>query len=130
MGAPDKETLRTEEQEQPAGSPLALYVMTPQGGTRYLLRPGQLAYVGRSLDATIRVNDPGVSRLHALLNLAEPLTISDLGSSNGTFVAGERLDAERAARDRLQRGLPGGELRAGPASERPAAGRGSAVHCD
>lgn len=96
MDAPDKETLRTDEQEQPDGSPLALYVMTPRGGTRYLLRPGQLAYVGRSLDATIRVNDPGVSRLHALINLAEPPTISDLGSSNGTFLGGERLTPRQA----------------------------------
>jgi len=93
---PDKETLRSEDREQVAGSPLALYVMTPQGGTRYLLQPGQMAYIGRSLDATIQINDPGVSRLHALLTLAEPMTISDLGSSNGTFLAGERLSPREA----------------------------------
>ena len=98
LQAPEKETLRSEDQEPAVGSPLALYVMTPQGGTRHLLRPGQLAHIGRSLDAMIRINDPGVSRLHALLSLAEPMTISDLGSSNGTFLAGERL-APRQARE-------------------------------
>ena len=40
--------------------------------------------------------DSGVSRLHAVLRNSESrVTIMDLGSSNGTYVDGTRLEPER-----------------------------------
>jgi transcriptional regulator with PAS, ATPase and Fis domain len=49
--------------------------------------------VGRGDEATLRVNHHSVSRLHArLVANGGRLTIEDLGSSNGTFVAGRRVD--------------------------------------
>jgi predicted component of type VI protein secretion system len=35
----------------------------------------------------------GVSRLHATIKIGGELTITDLGSSNGTYINGERLEA-------------------------------------
>ncbi|MCC7382971.1 MAG: sigma 54-interacting transcriptional regulator [Deltaproteobacteria bacterium] len=52
--------------------------------------------IGRSLDADIYVQDPSLSRLHAVLTF-EPgrgFHIRDLGSSNGTRLRGARLDPE------------------------------------
>jgi hypothetical protein len=37
--------------------------------------------------------EKGVSRLHATIKTGGELTITDLGSSNGTYINGERLEA-------------------------------------
>jgi DNA-binding NtrC family response regulator len=48
--------------------------------------------VGRGEEATLRVNHHSVSRLHARLVASDgALTLEDLGSSNGTFIAGRRV---------------------------------------
>src|SRR5215204_4265788 len=46
-----------------------------------------VATIGRSPDATVMVDDPGVSRLHARIrrNAAGSFEVEDLGSKNGTF---------------------------------------------
>jgi pSer/pThr/pTyr-binding forkhead associated (FHA) protein len=52
-------------------------------------------------------HDPTVSRLHAILeNHGSAWSIRDLGSRNGTFINGEKVDAERILRS-------GDELRLG-----------------
>jgi len=48
----------------------------------------------------VTVDDPGVSRRHALLRVAgEVVTIEDLGSLNGTFVNGRRLEGAASLAD-------------------------------
>ncbi len=60
-------------------------------GSRYRLREG-VTLVGRGEDCAFSLDDPSVSRAHARLSLMEgSLTVTDLRSSNGTFVNGERL---------------------------------------
>ncbi len=56
--------------------------------------------IGRELDATLRLpDDEGVSRRHARVTaLAEGALITDLGSQNGTYVDGERVQ-ERVLSD-------------------------------
>jgi DNA-binding NtrC family response regulator len=51
---------------------------------------GRLA-IGRSEESDIVVDDPEISREHAVLHVGDPITIEDLGSANGTFVRGERI---------------------------------------
>jgi two-component system, cell cycle sensor histidine kinase and response regulator CckA len=53
-----------------------------------------VATVGRSPDATVMVDDPGVSRLHARIRRSEAggFEVEDLGSKNGTFLNGARVE--------------------------------------
>ena len=48
--------------------------------------------IGRDAGCDVRIDDRSLSRRHAVLRIAERITIEDLGSSNGTFVAGQRLE--------------------------------------
>ena len=47
--------------------------------------------IGRGAEADLRLDDPGISRRHAEIVLSDPPRITDLGSTNGTFVEGERV---------------------------------------
>lgn len=52
--------------------------------------------IGRGLDCRIVIESLGVSRLHALLHAsADALLIEDAGSTNGTFVNGQRVRLSR-----------------------------------
>lgn len=54
--------------------------------------------LGRDEDVTVRIDAPSVSRRHARITVASgaPATIEDLGSKNGTWLAGRRLDGTPA----------------------------------
>lgn len=57
---------------------------------------GQEFIFGRSPNSSVYLNDPGFSRSHFKLFLQNnSVWIADLGSSNGTFLNGERLESER-----------------------------------
>ncbi|MET9555499.1 DUF3662 and FHA domain-containing protein [Streptomyces sp. NPDC006645] len=45
--------------------------------------------LGRSTDADVRIDDPGVSRRHCEIRTGTPSTIQDLGSTNGIVVDGQ-----------------------------------------
>ncbi len=48
--------------------------------------------VGRSPECTLRLDEPGISRMHArLVPTAEGLLVEDLGSTNGSFINGKRV---------------------------------------
>lgn len=51
--------------------------------------------IGRGDAANVRIDEPSLSRLHARLSFGAHVTIEDLGSSNGTFVAGIRLSPSK-----------------------------------
>ncbi len=62
-------------------------------GMMHKLRADATTLIGRGLDADVRLEDEGVSRRHAKITLAasaDPV-LEDMGSSNGTFVNGERI---------------------------------------
>lgn len=55
--------------------------------------------IGRAPEADIRIDAPGVSRLHAMLRLdGRHLTLADLGSTNHTHVDGQALVPNRPVR--------------------------------
>ncbi|GHH70379.1 hypothetical protein GCM10018793_04350 [Streptomyces sulfonofaciens] len=57
-------------------------------GTRHqIARPTMV--LGRSTDADVRIDDPGVSRRHCEIRTGTPSTIQDLGSTNGIVVDGQ-----------------------------------------
>jgi pSer/pThr/pTyr-binding forkhead associated (FHA) protein len=74
----------------------------PLQGKSYPLQLGN-QLVGRGGDADVVIDSPNLSRRHAYLSWdGQRLEIQDAGSTNGTSVDGEWIDASRALR--------GGEL--------------------
>jgi len=70
----------------------------PTNGTRYEIRV-PLAHVGRGAHNDVVIPEPSVSETHAKLERREDgWCVTDLGSTNGTFVGGQRLlgEGERA----------------------------------
>ncbi|MFF4603819.1 FhaA domain-containing protein [Streptomyces sp. NPDC001339] len=57
-------------------------------GTRHQISRPTLV-LGRSTDADVRIDDPGVSRRHCEIRVGTPSTIQDLGSTNGIVVDGQ-----------------------------------------
>ncbi len=76
-------------------------------GVRHPLTPPGLS-IGRGTDADLRINDPGVSRLHARIvvgSTPQQLRVEDLGSTNGIVVDGQRVrEASLAQGSRIEIG--------------------------
>ena len=68
--------------------------------------PGRALTIGRDLSNDIVLDDPLVSRFHGRLEIGPPTVLHDLGSFNGTFVDGQRVQGAVP----LQ---PGAEVRVG-----------------
>jgi two-component system cell cycle response regulator len=78
-------------------------------GARFRLRPRSVVVIGRATTADISLAEvSSVSRHHARLTYrAESVVLEDLGSTNGTFVNGQRIEQETILRsgDRFQVGV-------------------------
>jgi hypothetical protein len=57
-------------------------------GTRHQISRPTLV-LGRSTEADVRVDDPGVSRKHCEIRVGTPSVVQDLGSTNGIVVDGQ-----------------------------------------
>lgn len=69
----------------------------PQTGLTYVLGDGETA-AGRAAESDIFLEDVTVSRHHAVFAVdGEGLTVSDLGSTNGTYVNGRRHETAALA---------------------------------
>jgi hypothetical protein len=76
---------------RPSRSQLVLEV----NGTRHPLNPPGFV-IGRGTEADVRINDPGVSRMHAEIRVRgdgpeQSIDIVDLGSTNGIVVNGQKV---------------------------------------
>jgi pSer/pThr/pTyr-binding forkhead associated (FHA) protein len=74
------------------------------------LQEGREAVLGRGDECELRVESTQASRRHAAVRFSGgEYRVRDLGSTNGTFVNGERVEgeAELGAGDRLRVGTPG-----------------------
>jgi predicted component of type VI protein secretion system len=70
---------------------------SPSEGAEHSVEQGTT--IGRE-GCDITLGDPDVSRRHAEIQISNgDLLINDLGSTNGTFVNGERIDQPRSLRD-------------------------------
>lgn len=82
--------------EVPDATTLPRLVAAANGGREHTLQPGE-NFVGRE-NTDVLLDDPQVSRRHARLLLGEgSLLVEDLNSTNGTHVAGRRLDSGASA---------------------------------
>lgn len=61
-------------------------------GETFYIGEGEQLTIGRDESADLQLIDPGVSRVHASIRLSEERpAVTDLGSSNGTLVNGNRI---------------------------------------
>lgn len=121
------------EAAAPAAAVEARYFLVAADGARYPLPEGETV-AGRG-EVALRISDGFVSRSHARFTVTETsVTVTDLGSANGTFVAGERLEANEPAEltvgtafklgqteFTLEEAAPEPETEAEPATAEPAA---------
>lgn len=76
----------------PEHSALLVVLRGPNQGARFLLDT-DVAIVGRHPEVSIFLDDVTVSRKHAeFLREGKNFTVKDLGSMNGTYLAGERIE--------------------------------------
>ena len=81
---------------------MALRLISPDGTQSFDLKEGVTLTVGRAPTCDIPVFDPTISRRHAeVVAEGNTLRVKDLGSSNGTFVNGTKIDAGNVAVDDL-----------------------------
>lgn len=89
----DVGVFRVRSQARPApGAPAAA------GTPRLVFAEGKeiplvstITRLGRGTDVNVHIDDAGASRTHCEIVLGSPVRIRDLGSTNGTFVNGERI---------------------------------------
>ncbi len=88
-------------QASPAGQALALrFISGKYQGGEFSVREGQQIVIGRSSDLDMVLVEEMVSRRHARIEMQSGvIRIEDLGSTNGTFVNGEKVQ-----RSELQEG--------------------------
>jgi DNA-binding NtrC family response regulator len=72
---------------------LAVVVHHEHGAELGLLKPEVPLTIGRAEPSELRINDPRLSRLHARFLLSDNrITVEDLGSKNGSWIAGRRIE--------------------------------------
>jgi two-component system, cell cycle response regulator len=74
-------------------------------GRVFPLGPGE-ALIGRDMDAHVHIDDTSVSRRHArVIRQGPKFLLEDIGSTNGTFVSGRKIEKiELVSGDRIQVG--------------------------
>src|SRR5579862_3604342 len=68
------------------------FVRGARAGQSCPLDDNQSVVVGRGVETSFRIQDPSISRRHCqITNSQQGVLIADLGSSNGTYVNGQRI---------------------------------------
>src|SRR5262249_46157990 len=88
-----KETAPLEPPPDRPGAERLYVIVVSEGicSTHRLPEVGEVS-IGRSEAADIRIDQPWISRQHAILHVGPKLRLQDLGSANGTSVRGARID--------------------------------------
>jgi len=100
----DKMRLEPEPPELPQLAPLerdlrySLAVIAgSQAGSVFTISSPRI-YIGRGSSADVQLKDAEISRRHAMIEIrGEEATVSDLGSTNGIFVKGQRVTSHTLA---------------------------------
>ena len=94
---PDRPGMSPEAANSPKGQRFALrFISGKYQGGEFPLYPDREILVGRSSDLDMVLVEDMVSRKHAKISIAgEEIFIQDLGSTNGSFVNGEKIRRAR-----------------------------------
>ena len=92
---------RQEDEQLPELAPLTgnrryslAVILGANSGQIYSVTSARL-YLGRGVEADVQLPDSEVSRRHAMLEIHEDTaTLTDLGSTNGTYVDGVRIERQ------------------------------------
>ncbi len=90
-----------------AASPCLTVISGGTAGKVHTLPLGQATVMGRGVDANLQLQDARISRRHAKITIDSKGTavLEDLGSSNGTFLNGSRIQRQKLKEgDKLQLG--------------------------
>ena len=80
----------------PRGQRHVLLVIREDGQSdTYPLPASGMVTVGRAPENHVCIDDPSISRRHAILHMGTPVTVQDLGSANGTRIRDARADATK-----------------------------------
>jgi DNA-binding winged helix-turn-helix (wHTH) protein len=93
-------------EKAPAPSPAPLTCRLVWGPREIALDPGE-NLIGRDRDSVVWIDDASVSRRHARISVdSSGATVEDLGSKNGTFLGGRRIEkpARLADKDAIKIG--------------------------
>lgn len=95
-------TGKTEPLRLPQGRRLSLAILDgPDAGTVFRIEKPRIS-IGRS-NADLTLNDTEASRLHAAIEVRDMLfTLSDLGSTNGTLIGGEKISGATEINDKSE----------------------------
>ncbi len=92
----DKTTISqdTLQRARGAGGPRASLVLYHREQVKVIpIGPGRGLVIGRAWPSDVVLDDPGLSRQHArFTRVAEGVMVQDMGSTNGTHLAGERVE--------------------------------------
>jgi DNA-binding NtrC family response regulator len=120
----------TEPVDDRAPRSLVLELVLPDAITRVALPDHGSVVIGRSSGAAVRIDHASVSREHVRLHLGALVVVEDLGSRNGTFVRGRRLEPGATASlglgDSLEVGAVLARLAIAPGALAPAAAAAAA----
>ena len=96
------------EEAVPGTAPSAAHVYRLVGRDREITLAEGDNLLGRGPDSLVWIDDESVSRRHARISIrGGTVLLEDLGSKNGTFVGGKRIESPATLRD-------GDEIRVGP----------------
>jgi len=103
-------TAKERKRETPPGAPCLLVLSGPLKHKKALLIAGE-TMLGRNRQCHLRLTDPTVSQMHAVIaRTPEGVFVRDLGSSNGTLVNGNAVQGDHPLRDRDRLQLGNTEL--------------------
>jgi len=102
MGADVSDDEKSAISALPSGSALLIVRRGPNVGARFLL-DADVTTVGRHPEADIFLDDVTVSRRHVeFLREGTTFDVKDLGSLNGTYLGGDRIESSAVLRDRAE----------------------------
>jgi len=94
----EETTLRALTQHHAVGdagqlsrSALVLHVVHERSVLTFPLPDKGSVLIGRAPEADLRIDEPSISRRHAVVHVGPPLTVEDVGGANGVLVGGSRL---------------------------------------